>query len=199
MVTSILLILGACSTNGAGSAGAATVGTMAYTIVNKPLSSAEQQVADGENSEIMANFVFENGGQYDIHMYLYQDGATVTDMGLFRVDTGDEDETVRLFGEKKGNIGVQWHIEQGNTGATMETMEEIDDEGAFVTVSGIGREKIVAEAGEEYLLAYVARATQSHNAPETDTFAVWDTVDDKAAALADYSYAHIVTVKLRDS
>jgi hypothetical protein len=209
IIITILLILSACSGERVDKvesaqptvtdAAQARFDAVAYTIENKPRTGAEQQLADLTNSVIMENFTFEKGRQYDIAMYLYQSGSVKMDRGHWAFETGVDDETIRLCGTKEGNIGIEWSIKQGGTTSMFETLEKPDDEKAFVTVSGIGREKFVMEEGKEYVLAYVAHAEEAKSASATDPFIAWDTINDKAEALAEYSYAHVVAVQLSDS
>jgi hypothetical protein len=199
IIISMLPISSACSRNRADNDESAQTDAIAYTIENKPLTSAERQLADEINSEILENFTFEKGKQYDIAMYLYQNGSVRTDRGQWTFETGEDDETIRLCGTKEGSIGIEWSIKQGDTTNMFETLEKPDDERTFVTTSGIGREKFVMEEGKEYVLAYVAHVDEAQPAPTTDPFIAWDMIDDKAEALAEYSYAHVVAVQLSSS
>lgn len=167
------------------------------TVERLPLSEAEQKIAE-LTSDIVEKFILDKDRVYDINIYLYKDNQIENNGGVLGIDTKGKDETVLISGRKDGEIGFAWNISCSGSIAKSPAIE-INDDKAFMMVYGIGQEKFEMAEDKEYVLIFVAykEGNQMRNSI-ADVFYTWDTIDDKAEALAEFSYAYIVTVKYSD-
>lgn len=167
------------------------------TVERLSLSKAEQKIAE-LTSDIVEKYVFDKDRVYDINIYLYKDNQIENNGGVSGIDTKGDDETVLISGRKDGNIGFAWNISYSGSIAKYPAID-INDDKAFMMVNGIGLEKFEIAEDKEYVLVFVAyKEGNQMSASLTDVFYTWDTLEDKVEALAEFSYAYIVTVKFSD-
>lgn len=169
-----------------------------YTVERIPLSKDEQRIADLAGY-IVEKFTFEKDRVYDINIYLYKDNSIEITGAAFGVDTKGEAGTILIGGRTEGNTSFSWSF--SDSGVIIKSAAiEIDDDREFMKIVGVGQEKFTMEEGKEYVLIFVAfKEGNQISTATTEPFITWDSVDDKAAALAEFDYAYIVTVRLSDT
>lgn len=165
------------------------------TVERLSLSKDEQQIAN-LTSDIVEKFLLEKDRIYDINIYFYKDGLLENNGGVSGIDTKGADGTVIISGRKDKNIGFAWNI--SSSGSIVEYPAiDVSDDRIFMMVNGIGQEKFVMAEAKEYVLVFVAyKEGNQMQTSLTDVFYTWDTLDNKAEALAEFNYAYIITVRL---
>lgn len=160
-----------------------------FTVEKLSLSDSEREIANF-TSDIFEKFLFEKDRLYDINIYFYKDSTLEKAGGVYGIDTKGADKTVLISGRKDGNIGFAWNILSAKYQAV-----EMSDDKAYGMVYGVGQENFVMEDGKEYALIFVAYKEGAVMAL-TEPFHIWNTIENKTSALAEFNYAYIITVQL---
>jgi len=162
-------------------------------VKNVTLTDGEQRIAD-LTSDITKKFSFPKDN-CSIKIYLYRSGELEV---IGHAGVADN-WTVIVSGRQDGPVSFAWNILSGNSRVQYQAIE-IDEDTPYIRVMDIGQKSFTMEADKEYALVYVAyKAGTELEASATEAFSHWDTIEDKAEALSDFSYAYVVTAQLSDS
>ncbi len=178
-------VLGACSS------------TPQNTVATVELTQEEQTIATAA-SDIFVKYQLEPGRTYEVAVTSYRNGLQQQRKTLTNLAATEENNTLLLSGYNTEGINYSWIVTAPGERVTCPA-PGFEDDGSTnrVKIQDIGQSDLPMEAGQEYLLYYVAyKAGASTLTISEKPFHEWNTVTDKDTLLQDFDCAYLITISV---